>query len=132
MFTKCDFKTLQLKDGEKYVGLIRINDLVLQRGPFTRPFQRETNQRIITSIGKRDYNQNDQYIIAALNDYYKQINMAKNAEERNQMLENYNRLYNSWMILNQAKATHQYKVMEDAYDEISYQLYLIGYKLSNH
>ena len=47
------------------------------------------------------------------------------------MLAIYYRLYNSWTILNQSKTTGQYKIMEDAYDEISYQLYLIGYKLSN-
>ncbi len=55
-----------------------------------------------------------------------------NKSEKETMLQNYNRLYNSWTILNQAKQQGQYKTMEDSYDEISYQLYLLGYKMSNN
>ena len=39
--------------------------------------------------------------------------------------------YQSFTLLNQAKQTGNQKAMDDYYDSISYQLYLIGYKMSN-
>jgi len=131
MFTKCDFKTLELNDGNIYVGIIHWNDNFLNRGQFVRPFIRDLTVKKIAKIGKRDYNVTDNFIISALNDYYKRISSAKSENERKIMLTNYNRLYQSWTILNQSKMAHQYKMMEDTYDEISYQLYLLGYKMSN-
>ena len=124
MFSKCDFKTVKLNDNNSYYGLIRYNE-------FQKPFIREQTSKQIAKIGKRNYQLSDQFIISALNDYYKRMNEA-NKSEKETMLQNYNRLYNSWTILNQAKQQGQYKTMEDSYDEISYQLYLLGYKMSNN
>lgn len=131
MFSKSDFKILKFNDGTTYLGLIQANlDFIIQN-LFVQPISRDITSKRIIKIGKRNYQLSDQFIITALNDYYKKINETSDEAERNIMLANYNRLYNSWTILNQAKTNGQYKVMEDAYDEISYQLYLIGYKLSN-
>lgn len=131
MFSKANFKILKFNDGSLYLGLIEANLEFLSQNLFVQPIVRDISQKCIIKIGKRNYQLSDQFIITALNDYYKRINETSSEEDRNIMLANYNRLYNSWTILNQAKTTGQYKIMEDAYDEISYQLYLIGYKLSN-
>ena len=131
MFSKANFKILKFNDGSLYLGLIEANLEFLSQNLFVQPIVRDNSQKRIIKIGKRNYQLSDQFIITALNDYYKRINETSSEEDRNIMLANYNRLYNSWTILNQAKTTGQYKIMEDAYDEISYQLYLIGYKLSN-
>ncbi len=132
MFSKCDFKTLKLNDSALFVGLIRLNESLINQKDFIRPLIRDLQSKSILKIGKRDYQASDQFIITALNDYYNRMNQARNKEEEEKMKENYNRLYNSWTLLNQAKTNHQYKVMEDSYDEISYQLYLLGYKMSNN
>ena len=131
MFSKANFKILKFNDGSLYLGLIEANLEFLSQNLFVQPIVRDISQKRIIKIGKRNYQLSDQFIITALNDYYKRINETSSEEDRNIMLANYHRLYNSWTILNQAKTTGQYKIMEDAYDEISYQLYLIGYKLSN-
>ncbi len=130
MFDKCDFRTLELKDGMKFVGIVRSNDIAVQREFYLTPFVRDLSAKMILRIGTRNYNLCDQFIVASLNDYYKRINEAKN-DAREMMLANYNRLYQSFTILNQAKQTHNYKMMEDCYDSLSYQLYLLGYKMSN-
>ena len=132
MFLKCDFRTFRLSDNDKYLGLVRWNEPFLNQNNFIRPFFRDQTNKLIVKIGKRNYALSDQFIINALNDYYKRLNSASNKVEQETMNANYNRLYNSWMILNQAKKNHQYKMMEDSYDEISYQLYLLGYKMSNN
>ncbi len=131
MFSKSDFKILKFNDGMNYLGLIQANINFLSQNLFLQPILRDPSLKRIIKIGKRNYQLSDQFIITALNDYYKRINETSDEETRNIMLENYRRLYNSWTILNQAKTSGQYKVMEDTYDDISYQLYLIGYKLSN-
>lgn len=131
MFSKCDFKTLKLNDNNYYLGIIRYNEKELNQSEFLKPFYRDLTPKLILKIGKRNYPLYDQFIITSLNDYYKRMNEASKNEQEN-MLQNYNRLYNSWTILNQAKQNHQYKIMEDSYDEISYQLYLLGYKMSNN
>jgi hypothetical protein len=131
MFSKCDFKTVKLNDNNSYYGLIRYNEALILQNEFQKPFIREQTSKQIAKIGKRNYQLSDQFIISALNDYYKRMNQA-NKSEKETMLQNYNRLYNSWTILNQAKQQGQYKTMEDSYDEISYQLYLLGYKMSNN
>lgn len=132
MFSKCDFRILKLNDNNIYLGIVRFNENLLNQGEFRKPFFRDTNMKLILKVGKRNYNLSDQFIISALNDYYKRMNEAGNKTEQETMLANYNRLYNSWTLLNQAKSNHQYKMMEDSYDEISYQLYLLGYKMSNN
>lgn len=132
MFSKCDFRILKLNDDNNYLGIVRFNENLLNQGEFRKPFFRDTNMKLILKVGKRNYNLSDQFIISALNDYYKRMNEAGNKTEQETMLANYNRLYNSWTLLNQAKSNHQYKMMEDSYDEISYQLYLLGYKMSNN
>ena len=132
MFSKCDFRTLKLNDGNNYLGIVRFNKKILDQEEFRKPFFRDSNMKLILKIGKRNYSLSDQFIITALNDYYKRMNEANNKTEQETMLTNYNRLYNSWTLLNQAKRHHQYKMMEDSYDEISYQLYLLGYKMSNN
>ncbi len=131
MFKKCNLKKLELYDQNTYCGFIRYNEEKMQEY-FHRPILHENTPKIITKIGKRNYVEEDQFIVQALNDYYTRMNAAPKSEEKNRMLENYNRLYQSWMILNQAKNAGQYKVMEDSYDEISYQLYLLGYKNVEH
>jgi hypothetical protein len=130
MFSKGDLKTLKLNDNNYYWGMIRYNENLINQNDFLKPFCRDVSPKLILKIGKRNYALSDQFIIMSLNDYYKRMNEApKNEKER--MIENYNRLYKSWTTLNQAKQNRQYKIMEDSYDEISYQLYLLGYKMSN-
>lgn len=132
MFLKCDFRIFRLSDNDKYVGLVRFNESFLHQNSFIRPFCRDFMNKMILKIGKRNYALSDQFIVQALNDYYKRLNTATNKTEQETMNANYQRLYNSWTLLNQAKNNHQYKMMEDSYDEISYQLYLLGYKMSNN
>lgn len=131
MFANCDLKAYELNDENVFLGIVRFNDVLLSRGDFTRPFLKDFRPKTIASIGKRDYEKTDAFIIASLNDYYKRITSSGTEEERTLMNQNYNRLYSSWTSLNDAKTKHDYKMMETSYEEISYQLYLIGYKMSN-
>jgi len=130
MFTKCDLKTLELLDGNTFLGIVKSNENAIPK-IFLRPFLRENSPKQIVRVGKRNYMLSDQFISASLNDYYKRINNTKEVE-RNIMLENYNRLYQSWTLLNQAKSAQNYRLMENYYDSLFYQLYLLGYKMSNN
>ncbi len=130
MFTKCDLKALELLDGNSFLGIVKSNQKIIQENNFLKPFIRENNSKQIIRIGKRNYAQTDQFISSALNDYYKRLSTAKD-DERNIMLQNYNRLYQSWTMLNNAKTTQNYKNIDSCYDSLSYQLYLLGYKMSN-
>lgn len=130
MLTKGIYKVMKLNDGDKYLGIIRYNDEIIRSGRFVRPFVRVVNPLQIIIMGNRDYHKLDQFIIAALNDYYKKIS-ASSETERSMMLKNYNHLYQLWTLLNQAKNNYNYKMMNQHYDALSYQLYLLGYKVSN-
>jgi len=130
MFDKCDLKAVELSDNNTFLGIVKYNEFLVKEDNFLKPFLRDQNMKQIIRIGKKDYQSFDQFISVSLNDYYKKINNAKK-EERERMLEIYNRLYQSFTLLNQAKQTGNQKAMDDYYDSISYQLYLIGYKMSN-
>lgn len=130
MFTKCDLKAMELNDGNAFLGIIKYNENLIKNENFLVPFIREQRMLSVISVGKRDYKNTDIFISQSLNDYYKKINSAKK-DEKERMLETYNRMYQCWTLLNQAKQVGNRKIMEDYYESISYQLYLLGYKMSN-
>jgi len=121
---------MKLNDGASYLGLVRYNDAVLNR-VFSRPIERDNGGKQIVKMNARDYNRTEEFIVAAMNDYYKRISSVQE-EKRAVMLQNYNRLYESWTLLNQAKKNRNMQIMEQQYDSLSYQLYLLGYKMSKH
>lgn len=129
MFAKCDFKTLELNDGSNLLGLVKINEAILKEGEFVLPILRDESAKLIVRVGKRDYKKSDEFIIASLNDYYNRMN-ATNESERDVMLVNYNRLYQIWTALNETKKSKDYKTLDEQYDSLSYQLYLLGYKMN--
>lgn len=130
MFSKCDLKSVELNDGNKFLGIIKYNEKLVEEDNFLKPFIHDQAMKQVLSIGKRDYQKSDNFISTSLNDYYKKIGTASN-QEREVMLENYNRLYQSWTLLNQAKASNNQAMVEEYYESLSYQLYLLGYKMSN-
>lgn len=131
MFNKCDLIPMKFSDGATFLGLVHYNDVKLKSQIFSYPFERDLIKKQIVCINSRDYNKSDRFIIASLNDYYKRISIV-NEEERLLMIQNYNRLYSSWSRLNEAKQKQDRASMEQCYDSIFYQLYLLGYKMSNN
>lgn len=128
MFTNCDLKPFQLNDNQRVVGIVHVNEDVLQRKNLILPILRDMNPKLIIKVGKQDYQKLDIFISASLNDYYNRMNAAVD-EEKNRMIANYNQLYNSWTSLNAAKNNHNDMLMEEQYNSLSYQLYLLGYKM---
>ncbi len=129
MFTKCDLKPFELNDNSIFLGLVQVNETIFEQGPVSFPVVRDTNPKLIIRIGKRNYEEYDKFIIAALNDYYRRIDVAAESEKA-LMLTNYNQLYHSWTMLNQVKSQGGANI-DSIYDSLSYQLYLLGYKMSN-
>lgn len=129
MFTKCDLKPFELNDNSILLGFVQVNETIFNQRKISIPIERDTNPKLIIRIGKRNYEEYDKFIIAALNDYYKRINDASE-NEKALMLANYNQLYHSWTKLNQAKTQGNTNI-DAIYDSLSYQLYLLGYKMSN-
>lgn len=130
MFTKCDLKPLELNDNNIFLGIVRYNENKIKNN-LERLIEQERKNLQVIKIGKIDFEKSDQFIISALNDYYKRITEATE-EEKNTMLSNYNRLYESWTLLNQAKAINNFHAMEEYYESLSYQLYLLGYKMTKN
>lgn len=131
MFSKCDFKILELNDNFNFMGIVKLNDSLLKRANFIQPIFRNTSPLIIQKVGKKDYHQYDEFIITSLNDYYNRMSSASQ-KDREMMLLNYNRLYESWTKLNQAKSNQDFSNLDEQYDSLSYQLYLLGYKMSKN
>ncbi len=131
MFSKCDFKVLELNDNSIYIGIVKLNDSLLKKANIMQPIIRDTSFKQIKKVDKKNYATYDEFIITSLNDYYNRMSSASQ-KDREMMLINYNRLYESWTKLNQAKSTQDFKDLDEQYDSLSYQLYLLGYKMSNN
>lgn len=131
MFAKCDFKTLELNDNSNYLGIVKVNESLLKRADLNQPINRDKNPKLLIKVGKRDYAKCDEFIITSLNDYYNRMSSATQ-KDREMMLLNYNRLYESWTNLNQAKSNQDFSNLDEQYDSLSYQLYLLGYKMSKN
>lgn len=125
MFTNATQKELQWLDNGKTIGTVNVNTNYSVKGEFTRPFMRNKGCEIL-SIGRVNYALLDTFIIQSLNDYYAKINEAKDANDRNQRIIQYNELYQLWYRVNIAKQNHDIQ-LNSYYDDIVYRLYLLGY-----
>ncbi len=125
MFTNATQKELQWLDNGKPMGLLKVNTNISLQDEFTRPFIRNKGCEIL-SIGRVNYALLDTFIIQSLNDYYAKINEAKDANDRNQRIIQYNELYQLWYRVNIAKQNHDIQ-LNSYYDDIVYRLYLLGY-----
>lgn len=120
------FKQLQFLDQGKRIGKIYYNSKFLFKGNDAIPFTR--NQKmILKSDGRVNYAVLDQFVITSLTDFYQKINNIKNEEEKAKQISTYQRLYYLWQRVMQAKQTNDIN-LNNYYDDIVYQLYLLGYR----
>ena len=126
MFNKLDLSDWDFLDGDANLGLVKCNLLKIKKDKFTPLFTRINEQYKVKQVGRVDYNYLDSFIIKSLNDYYQKINVG-DEEQRHQKALVYQRLYSSWNDILKAKKNPNIEVNE-LYDAIVYELYLIGYK----
>jgi hypothetical protein len=126
MFPDALYKKYNIDENNKLIGKIDVNSDLIKSADFIRPFIRNEGAREIIKFGTRDYEKLDNYIIASLNDYYNRLICASD-EERNSMLTVYQRLYSMWQELYNHKLNHNLKELDNTYDLLTYELYVLGY-----
>jgi hypothetical protein len=126
MFPDALYKKYNIDENNKLIGKIDVNSDLIKSADFIRPFIRNEGAREIIKFGTRDYEKLDNYIIASLNDYYNRLICASD-EERNSMLMVYQRLYSMWQELYNHKLNHNLKELDNTYDLLTYELYVLGY-----
>ena len=127
MFADTTFKKFTIAEKDKLVGKLEINDNLVSKHQFIRPFIRELNSKMITKIGNRDYEKLNNYIINCMKDYYSRLTNNTSISEQQMMLSTYKHLYEMWTDLHNYKRTNNIVEMDKTYDLFSYELYVLGY-----
>ncbi len=125
MFEKATNKMLQWLDHGQVLGIVKINDKHDFKKQTKRPIKRNQGA-VIVSLGRVNYALLDEFIMRSLNDYYSKINTCKDFEERKRRIAEYNTLYSLWYQVNVARQNQDF-ALNSYYDDIVYQLYLLGY-----
>jgi hypothetical protein len=126
MFPDALYKKYNIDENDKLIGKIEANSEILKNNQFIRPFIRDNSIREIVKIGSRDYEKLDNYIIESLNDYYNRLICAEDVE-KDPMLQVYQRLYSMWQEIHNHKLNYNLKELDNSYDLLTYELYVLGY-----
>lgn len=127
MFIDTTFRKFQISDKDKIIGKMNINDELIKKSSFVRPFIRENTNKMIVKVGNRDYNMLNNFIINSMQDYYDRLVNSKSSSEKDMMLKTYNHLYEMWQDLYNQKRIGNLSEMDKTYDLFSYELYVLGY-----
>ena len=123
MFGKLELTEWNLEDFGQLVGVVKGNLPKLKNDEFSPLLLRVNQKYRVLQIGRVNYQYLDNFIIRSLNDYYQKLNIGPK-EEIEKKVKTYNRLYQSWNAINQAKKNPDL-TLNDLYDAI---VYLLGYK----
>ncbi len=125
MFNDTSFKSFLIDLDNKSIGKIDVN-LNILNNKFKIPFIRKDKPILVERIGNRDYQKLDEFIIKTMNEYYnKMINSV--GSEKDLMLNNYNHLYSIWRDLHNYKISKNIVEIDNTYDALLFELYLLGY-----
>ncbi len=125
MFDKLKLTEYSLEDGGSTVGLVKANLKKLYNNKFASLITSDKQKYQVKQIGRVNYAYLDAFIIKSMNDYYQKVSNTT-TEEKATYIKNYNRLYQSWQAINEAKK-HPDITLNDLYDAILYELYMLGY-----
>ncbi len=126
MFVDAAFKKYKIDENDVSVGVLEVNQEILNANDFIQPFIREQDYKMIIKIGNRNYEVLNKYIINSLNDYYNRLLNASKSD-RNMMSKTYEHLYEMWTELHNHKKNSNLVEMDKTYDLFSYELYVLGY-----
>lgn len=126
MFQKIKLTEWNLEDNGIFIGTVKGNLQKLRGDEFSPLLERDKKKYRVLQVGRVNYTYLDQFIIKSMNDYYQRINIGT-PEEAQKKMAIYRQLYSLWTSINQAKATPDL-ALNDLYDSMVYQLFLLGYK----
>jgi hypothetical protein len=117
---------IDLKNNDENIGKIIVSKFLKNISMYKIPFV-NSGKKTLVKVGTGDYENFDSFIISSLNDYYNNLNNPTDIETKEEMLENYKRLYSLWSEICEAKENNEVVKIHNLYNKISYGLYLLGY-----
>ena len=127
MFIDTALKIYIISEQDKMIGKLGINESLIGKSHFIRPFIRETETKTVIKVGDRDYEKLNQYIISSMKDYYERLLNTSSTSEKSMMISTYNHLYGMWKELHKYIKSANFIEMDKTYDLFSYELYVLGY-----
>ena len=115
-----------LDSNGKKLGTLFISKFIKNIDRYKMPFE-DTSKKELIKIGNGNYDNIDNFIIESLNDYYKKLSSPSDVTSKEDMLDNYTKLYELWNGICQKKEENNIVELNDLYGKISYGLYLLGY-----
>lgn len=117
---------MDLYEKQNLIGKIKLSKFIKNINSYKLPFEK-TNKKTLIKIGTGDYSDFDSFIISSLNDYYNKLSNPTDLDTKENMLDNYKRLYSLWASICEAKEQNNIVELNNLYNKISYGLYLLGY-----
>lgn len=117
---------MDLYENQILIGKLKISKFIKEVNSYKIPFIK-TGKKILIKIGIGDYSDFDSFIISSLNDYYNKLNNPTDLDTKENMLEDYKRLYSLWTKICYSKEHNDIIELNTLYNKISYGLYLLGY-----
>ena len=115
-----------LDSNDKKFGTLIVSKFLKETRRYKMPFE-DTPKKELIKIGNGDYDNVDNFIIESLNDYYKKLSSPSDVDSKEEMLENYTKLYQLWTSICNKKEEKNVVELNELYGKISYGLYLLGY-----
>lgn len=115
-----------LDSNDKKFGTLIVSKFLKETSRYKMPFE-DTPKKELIKIGNGDYDNVDNFIIESLNDYYKKLSSPSDVDSKEEMLENYTKLYQLWTSICNKKEEKNVVELNELYGKISYGLYLLGY-----
>lgn len=126
MFDKMKLTEWNFEEQGTSIGIVKANLPIFRTKTFADLLTRDQSVYFIEEIGRVNYAYLDQFIVKAFNDYYQKMNQGTKEEIAKKVGE-YQRLYQMWNFITQAKANHL-PTLNNLYDDLIYELYMLGYK----
>lgn len=113
--------------GENLKGIFKVSKFVKSLSDYKFPFN-YVDEKTLIKIGSGDYNDFDSFIISSLNDYYNSLSLPTDLDTKENMLEEYKKLYLVWSQICDAKQNDDIVKLKELYQIISYGLLQLGYE----
>ena len=111
----------------KSLGTLLVSKFIKDINNYKYPFE-DTKKMTLVKIGNGNYDDIDSFIIDSLNDYYKKLSSPSDVDTKEDMLNEYTKLYSLWTEICNIKDTGNFVKLNELYGKISYGLYLLGYE----
>ena len=116
----------KIDNKDKYIGKLKVSTFLKELSKYKIPFS-DTKRLVVEKIGIGSYDNFDNFIISSLNDYYSKLSSPSDVESKEDMLENYSKLYSLWSRICESKEKNDVNQLDDLYNKLSYGLYILGY-----